>query len=267
MATPSVNQKRGALATALLLLLQGEQMTAVSAGWNADRVHHVDALGAAHLFRGPAPVANESTFVFDELRATVQNVARREAGATIPDEFALIVVSLLQAVKPSEGKELKAEEDFFDSLPPPPQGPASAANGTRLVKWPIVGDLTAPSSAATKQICLQHAAQYDSRPDHMVTKTTELRGILETAAALDPPQPTVVYFHCDAGMDRTGEVYGDYKMMYGNQTYEQVYAYDNTIEGPGGRKIHDVSNNALEWMCLYLQQQPGAFDPQCNKCQ
>jgi hypothetical protein len=24
--------------------------------------------------------------------------------------------------------------------------------------------------------------------------------------------PTVVYFHCDAGMDRTGEMYGDYMM-------------------------------------------------------
>jgi hypothetical protein len=36
----------------------------------------------------------------------------------------------------------------------------------------------------------------------------DLRAMLETAQGT----PTVVYFHCDAGMDRTGEVYGDYMM-------------------------------------------------------
>ena len=76
----------------------------------------------------------------------------------------------------------------------------------------------------------------------------------------------MVYFHCDAGMDRTGELYGDYMMTFHNRTYTQVLEYDNTIEGAGGRKIHTVSKQALEWMCLYLQQM-SPFDPQCNMCQ
>jgi hypothetical protein len=54
---------------------------------------------------------------------------------------------------------------------------------------------------------------------------------------------------------------------YRNQTYSVVLAYDDSIEGPGGREINTVNKQALEWMCLYLQLQAGAFDPQCNVCQ
>jgi hypothetical protein len=68
-------------------------------------------------------------------------------------------------------------------------------------------------------------------------------------------------------MDRTGEMYGDYMMTYRNQTYHEVYDFDNSIEGPGGRAINTVNKQALEWMCLYLQQQPDQTDPQCNMCQ
>ena len=46
---------------------------------------------------------------------------------------------------------------------------------------------------------------------------------------------------CDAGVDRTGELYGDYQMWFGNQTYSQVYAYDNAIEP---RKINTVNKQA-----------------------
>ena len=78
--------------------------------------------------------------------------------------------------------------------------------------------------------------------------------------------PTVVYFHCDAGMDRTGEMYGDYQMRYSNQTYNQVYAYDNTIEGAGGRQIDTVNKQALEWMCIYLVLVEGKSKSACNMC-
>ena len=50
------------------LLLCG---SGVNAGWNPGRVHHVDAVGQAHLFRGPAPVSSD-VFVFDDMRTTLQ---------------------------------------------------------------------------------------------------------------------------------------------------------------------------------------------------
>ncbi len=43
----------------------------VSAGYHPDRIHHVDSVPGASLFRGAAPVEN-NTFVIDDLRADVQ---------------------------------------------------------------------------------------------------------------------------------------------------------------------------------------------------
>eukprot|EP00750_Incisomonas_marina_P008268 INCI15403.1.p2 GENE.INCI15403.1~~INCI15403.1.p2 ORF type:complete len:113 (-),score=30.08 INCI15403.1:656-994(-) len=94
------------------LLLCG---SGVNAGWNPGRVHHVDAVGQAHLFRGPAPVSSD-VFVFDDMRTTLQAVAQKEGNTTLPDEFDLIVVSMLNQLKPSEAKEFKVEEAFFSEL-------------------------------------------------------------------------------------------------------------------------------------------------------
>ena len=229
-------------------------MRMASAGWSPARLHHVDIIGQAHLFRGSAPVSN-GTFVFDELRTTMQAAASSEGHQPLPDKFDLIVVSMLDNIKGSEKAELAVEITFL-ATPLPSGGQGS------LVHWPIVGDLISPSTYLTKKLCLSHAKDYDSHGDHMVTKTTALRAMLENASTT----PTAVYFHCDAGMDRTGELYGDYSMTYRNQTYKEVYDFDNAIEGPSGRAIHTVNKQALEWMCLYLQQKK-TTDPQCNMCQ
>jgi hypothetical protein len=46
-----------------------------------------------------------------------------------------------------------------------------------------------------------------------------------------------------------------------------VYAYDNTIEGPGGRKINTFSKQGLEWMCIYLDVIGWwGFKGDCNYC-
>ena len=189
----------------------------------------------------------------------MQAAASSEGHQPLPDKFDLVVFSMLDNIKSSEKAELAVETAFFAA--PPASGEPGA--GSKLVHWPIVGDLVSPSAYPSKKLCLSHAKDYDSHGDHMVTKVTALRAALQNASAT----PTAVYFHCDAGMDRTGEMYGDYMMTYKNQTYKEVYDFDNTIEGPGGRDIHTVNKQALEWMCLYLQQAEGKFDPQCNMCQ
>lgn len=222
-------------------------IAAAHASWSPARLHHVDSIGPAHLFRGPAPVSNGS-FVFDELRSQMQTMGQKEGNITIPDEFTLVVISMLNTLKSSEAAELKVEEDYFDGL-----------SGSRLIKWPIIGDVTSPS-IYPKSLCRSEAKKIDSEHDHMVTKIKTLRLLLTNATS-----PTVVYFHCDAGMDRTGEMYGDYQMTYANQTYHEVYDFDNSIEGPGGRSINKVNKQALEWMCIYLFEVKG-LNPACNMC-
>ena len=134
-----------------------------NAGWNPERVHHVDAIGKAHLFRGPAPVAND-TFVFEALRAQLQRRALSEGGFVLPATFDLVVVSMLNTIKSSEKAELAVETSYL------------AGPGRRLIHWPIVGALTSPS-IYPKPLCLLEARRLDSGSDHMVTKVAQLRSM------------------------------------------------------------------------------------------
>ncbi len=61
---------------------------------------------------------------------------------------------------------------------------------------------------------------------------------------------TVLYIHCEAGEDRTGEVSGSYYMTYLNMTFDQALAIDN---GNTNRDIRCMSARELIWYCFYLQ--------------
>ena len=111
--------------------------TLASAGWHPERLHHVDSIGHGHLFRGSAPVENGS-FVFDDLRLRVQQQGKAEGNVTIPEDFVLVVISFLGTIKSSEKAELKVETDWFAASPP-------LAAGSKLIHWPIIGDVTSPS--------------------------------------------------------------------------------------------------------------------------
>jgi hypothetical protein len=193
------------------MLLFASVVTMALAGWNAARLHHVDTINESHLFRGPAPVSN-GTFVLDELTETMQAMAKKEAGVTIPDSFTLVVISMLDTIKGSEKKELQAEQAFFATQHP------SLLAGSKLIHWPIVGAITSPS-IYPKSLCLDKAKKYESSDsDKMVDKTKQIHDMMQAGAN----NTLLIYFHCDAGMDRTGEMYGDYQMRFNNQTYHQV---------------------------------------------
>mmetsp|Transcript_18576 Transcript_18576/g.36341 ORF Transcript_18576/g.36341 Transcript_18576/m.36341 type:complete len:235 (+) Transcript_18576:61-765(+) len=222
------------------------------ATWHPERLRFVDQVGQGYLFRGSAPVV-DGAFDFDALHTTMVQAAKNQS-VVLPTSFDLKVVSMLISLKKTEADELKAEETYFSQkFPGPLPGPGSA-----LTHWPIIGDVVSPH-IYPKSACLSKAKAYDSSGDHMVTKTRALRAMLENATV-----PTVVYFHCDAGEDRTGELYGDYSMYFRIQTYSEVLAYDDSIET---RKINTVNKQALEWMCLYLQEEVPNVNPMCNVCQ
>lgn len=150
------------------------------AGWSPSRLRHVETLGESHLFRGSSPVAN-GTFVFNDLRATL-TAAAANASITVPSQFVLIIITMLNDAKSSEKHELDAEKDFFAHLPP------DALNGSRLVHWPIVGDVTSPN-IYTKSLCHHRAKEYPKSHDRMPDKVQSMRDWMEGAT-----QPTVVYF-------------------------------------------------------------------------
>ena len=162
-------------------------------------------------------------------------------------------VSMLSTIKSSEKAELGVEQAYAAANP---------AN-VSLVHWPIVGDIVSPDTYPTS-LCKSHAKDYDSSGDHMPSHVQQLRGLLTNGTSASSSY-RVVYFHCDAGMDRTGELYGDYMMTFSDQNYSTVLAFDNAIENPP-RDINHVNQRALEWYCLYLLEAKG-IDRSCvHKC-
>lgn len=61
----------------------------------------------------------------------------------------------------------------------------------------------------------------------------------------------VIYFHCSAGKDRTGEVAGSYYQHILGWTFEEALFFDDkAVEN--SRNIHVPSRNAMQWYCYYL---------------
>ena len=73
--------------------------------FNPHRTHLVDIFNTSLMFRGNAPIVNGS-FAREQLQKNLEDVAQNNTfkNTTLPDEFDLIVVSMLNILKPAEAK-------------------------------------------------------------------------------------------------------------------------------------------------------------------
>lgn len=61
----------------------------------------------------------------------------------------------------------------------------------------------------------------------------------------------IIYVHCEAGFDRTGEVIAAYQLRYQGNSYNQ--AYRNAVK-VAGRNIRAFSKHGLQWYAYYLRE-------------
>lgn len=181
------------------------------------------------LFRGNMPVINGS-FAYNEIVATMTSVAGKH-NYTLPTNFTLMDVSYLNIF---EEKDLAIERRFFEAHP-------------ELGKFDntvIVGTILPPPQKHPdfiKDVVKEYIElSIDKLPDVM-TYLHEL---------LLQPTPTVIYSHCEAGTDRTGEVSGAYYMRYRNMTFTEALYIDNHVQD---RDMYTLSRNAMQWYCFYLK--------------
>jgi protein-tyrosine phosphatase len=141
------------------------------------------------------------------------------------------------------------EENFFKANP---------SLGEAHMKQ-IFGDLTSPAVLPRSYVEEQAKTLDTWQIDHLPTYIPSLNKMLKTKG----PQgvPTVIYFHCECGCDRTGEIAGSYAMKYLNMTYVQAYAWDDEV---AGRWILPNHNWALEWYCEYLNYVEGMKVQPCT---
>jgi hypothetical protein len=74
-------------------------------------------------------------------------------------------------------------------------------------------------------------------------------------------KPTVVYFHCSQGVDRTGYVHAAYSMKFYNKSLEDAYKFNLQVLKNMRNRMHFNTYLGIEWYCLYL----GRSETECLK--
>lgn len=174
-------------------------------------------------------------FAWPELLDYMRKRAPSEAGVALPSKFLFNVISF------DNGFELKDEVIEIQWFQDPSNG--------RLDYWTLVGQLLPPEEVGANIREVYMAAPgllwgIDQIPQRMI----DIRARLETPQVL----PLVMFVHCEAGCDRTGEFSAAYYMQYQNMTVSEAFAKDTT---DCGRPPNYFSKSAIGWYCLTLQQQ------------
>eukprot|EP00039_Didymoeca_costata_P014555 m.236484 g.236484 ORF g.236484 m.236484 type:complete len:267 (+) comp16050_c0_seq5:173-973(+) len=214
----------------VLCILTAQSM----AGFNPQRtrlLQYVDFPNGVRniLFRGDEPVT-DSSFAKEALEASFKNECLRH-NLTYPNSTFIIDYSLLD---PLEFKDAQVEEKYFKENP----------GVGRYLNRIIVGDLVSPDPKGKG--FPDKAKNLDKWSfDKLPTRIKEIYSFLTTPRNIS----TVIYIHCEAGVDRTGEVSGSYVMTYQNISFHEALAYDDHMES---RLIATASRNGLQWYCYYL---------------
>lgn len=198
-----------------------------------DRVHLVAANEASgnFLMRGNMPISGDS-FQYDELKATL-----RAKNAELPDDFYIIDVSLINDIIPAEDKHLNIERKYWED---------NSAQG-ELLHHAIFGNLANPDSVwsvARKKI--------DKEPS--IDKLDDLVNQINSRLLTKKDKPVVIYVHCEAGKDRTGEVIAAWRMRFEEKKYQAVLDEANQI---AGRDIEKASRYGLKWYAWKLKDHKG----------
>ncbi|XP_065828752.1 uncharacterized protein [Oscarella lobularis] len=237
------------MAVAFIALMLACSLLASTEDFHPERTRYIDSTPPASglsnfLFRGNMPI-NGSQFAYVELVETLRKVAQTQANVTLPGNFTFTDLSYLN---PSEYKDENVERKFFE---------LNSSRGN-FVNWIIVGDFfLSPQDFDEQEIKEKATHLSDWQLDNLPDKMAKMRAMLYTKQS----QPNVIYTHCEAGTDRTGEMSGAYYMKYQNMTYQQAMAINNHVQS---RPIYNSSRNALEWYCYYLKYVEGRSELNCT---
>jgi hypothetical protein len=199
-----------------------------------------------YLFRGNYPYNSNSTaFDYPTLVSYIHKKAL-ESNITIHPNFKLVDISFLQSI--INYSEFKLETEFFRKNP---------QFGT-LLHWTIIGH---PLNASTLSESVRKPMvewTYDwNIEDQLIERTELLQQFVHTPNNVT----TVYYMHCDAGVDRTGQVSGAYYIRHFNWSFLEALKFDYAVEP---RPIGKASQNGLNWYCYWLYYKYG-FPTDCSQ--
>ncbi|MEL7432048.1 MAG: hypothetical protein AAGI90_05945 [Chlamydiota bacterium] len=192
-----------------------------------------DETSGNFLVRGSDPV-EDGAFQYEKLKEGLRELLAGEGFD--PDHFYLICYTFLNPF--SNHKYLAAEKKFFSKNP----------QLGKLKKHPLYGNPIDPTSSLLPVSIRNHMLrtgefdQLDKLRELMQSVKSNLAGKLDRTA--------VIYWHCRAGKDRTGEASACFQMQFQGMSYQEALVTATKI---AGRKPHEVSINAIKWYAFYLR--------------
>ena len=232
------------------------------------------------LFRGSKPLVQDAqgawNFVYDELMEVLRERFKTQLGKkyVFPETFRFVDISLINDAreKPEdEGYIVMAEYKFFGGNGTViPQADNATAPEEALV--PADGFYPLPSPKGTNATVTGRFLWCNMRPEAQGAQESGLKGLIDwihrRMQENNPDNPYVLYFHCNGGVDRTGEVAMSYLLKYGgpdNQgmSPEKAFVYGTTTffnQGGGAvSRSRQIPNahylDGATWYCG--QQSPG----------
>ena len=204
------------------------------------RVHLVDLRPDVWLFRGPNPVVRSEIFAYEKLVAAMRAAAQKQ-GAALPPDFYLLDVSFLYL----ERTDVAVERQFFADNPDKGEFLHYPVFGLMEPAWLQYGINRLARAFGFVDAAGPERARALAHLD--IAAVGALRALLEKAH----DRPVVIYAHCEAGCDRTGEVIGAYRMQYEGLSAQEAFDR-NTQEC--GREENGFSTRALQAYCRWLDQ-------------
>ncbi|KAK8794598.1 hypothetical protein WA158_001579 [Blastocystis sp. Blastoise] len=218
-----------------------------------------------YLFRMGMPKFNDTAYAYEGIREWFPKVAA-EHGVVLPEDYYIIDISLLT----SERSDVDLERTFFEAHP----------TLGRLINWPIHGlhlneiqegckfagipvencSHTQPrdySPEDVKKIALQlpKFAMKDNLPLYF----TMIRTFIDTPHE----KPYVVFWHCECGCDRVGEVSASYVMQFQGWNFTEAMKWDEDV--PKRHIEYDKQIHA-QWYCEYLNAIGKTRIQDCGNC-
>jgi hypothetical protein len=213
-------------------------------------VHYVDSAGRNFLFRGGLPLTNnERTFNYPGLKRSVIE-AGKAAGVSVPNDFFIIDVNLLNIENTGDRNRISVEHQFFQSNPTLGFIQVWGIHGTGL-------QATDPQLAGSRNY-LGHYLDSWLR-DGLSGRIEKVRQWLtgeQADSRVVTDLPIVIFVHCAAGCDRTGEFIGAYYLRYMNKSWQEMNALNQQM-CPHNRPFNYRNYRAAQWYCLWLNLERG----------
>ena len=247
----------------LPLSLAVSTCTGVTDSGKIDHVHLVDVVkgsgGASGqmnlLFRSGSPDTKDGVaFAYDQLLSQMREVAAAEGGVTIPDKCEIVDVNLLNVQQGENGDrgETQQEFDFFNKYAP--STPYKV--GDLYHFWATFGT---EANASDPTIDAAHR-QYlvDTEPAwNMDQLSIRVAALQDMMGDFSWGVSKCIFFHCDCGCDRTGEMAAAYYLssLPANTDHPDAWSTINAVNVKiPGRPWGCNNYLAAHWHCLWLEQ-------------